>query len=453
MKKRCVKKVFFCILVSLMFITFLLTFSALGCGRRALLKENLKPEAELGQSQSTSGQSANESEILEVESTSKETQTDSIEEKLGLHAKNSTGDKKYIVILADFPDVKRQYPVDASSYRMGTLLGPYFEEASYGNLKLKGDVIGPYMLPNPVSYYSISPRNLEVDPGQIMSLVTDVINFADKDVDLDRYDYIIIGLGANQADYGMVGLNALPGMLAFQTGEVYKSASGKTIDNVSIFCENAHMGTFIHDTLHMIGGYIGDQRMLPCLYDHDLQMLYPTGDEAFNCLVNMGFWDPLSSHVPYDRKLPPAGLSSWTKIRLDWIDPDKIALVKTGQTATVKLDPLLGQDASTYVIRIPITDKTYYLVENRQKIGFDANCPTTGILVMYADDTVYECRHGEAPVKIMDANTDVPYMNDATYDIGKKDRYIDTKNNVAIILLEKDGLSYQIQITPADKAK
>ena len=453
MKKKGITKVFFCILVSLVLITFLMTFSTVSCGRRALLKEKLESNADSEQSQSASGQSADESETSEEKSISKESQTATIEEKLGLHASNSTGDKKYIVILADFPDVERQYPVDTTSNRMGTLLGPYFEAASYGNLKLKGYVTGPYMLPHPVAYYRISPRNLEVDPVKIKSLVTDVVNLADKDVDLDQYDYILIGLGANQADYGMVGLNALPGMLSFQTGAVYKSASGKTMDNVALFCENAHMGTFIHDTLHMIGGYVGDQRMAPCLYDHDLQMLYPTGDEAFKVLVNMGFWDPLSSHFPYDKELPPAGLSSWTKIRLNWIDADKIALVKTGQTVTVKLDPLLSQDALTYVIRIPITDKTYYLVENRQKIGSDANCPTTGILIMYADDSVYECRNGEAPVKIMDANPDVPYMNDATYDIGKKDQYVDTKNNVAIILLEKDDLSYQIQITTADKAK
>jgi M6 family metalloprotease-like protein len=381
------------------------------------------------------------------------TTTASIEEKLGLHATDSTGDKKYLVVLADFTDVKRQYPVDTISYRMGDLLGPYFKEASYNKLKLEGDVIGPYILPHPVAYYRISPCNLEIDPTKVTAIVTDVVNAANKDVDLYQYSYILVGLGATQPDYGMVGYCALPGMLGFKSNKEIKSASGKDIENLAVFCENAHMGTFIHDTIHMIGGYIGDQRLTPCLYDHDLQKLYPTGDDAYKILINMGFWDPLSSHFPYNKELPPSGLSSWTKLRLNWIDPDKITLVKAGQTATVELDPLLSPDASTYVIRIPITDKTYYLVENRQKIGSDANLPTTGILIMYADDTIYECRHGEAPVKIMDANPSVPYMNDATYDIGKEESYIDTKNNIAIILQKKDGQSYQIQVTTADKAK
>jgi M6 family metalloprotease-like protein len=380
------------------------------------------------------------------------TATANIEEKLGFHATNSTGEKKYLVILADFPDVKRQYPIATISNRMGNLLEPYFKEASYNKLTLKGDVIGPYVLPKPVTYYRISASNLDIDPTKIIAILTDVLNMADKEVDLGKYDYILFGLGATQPDYGMVGYCALPGMLNFRSSKDYKCASGKTIDNVAVFCENAHMGTFIHDTIHMIGGYIGDQRLTPCLYDHDLQRLYPTGEEAYKILINMGFWDPLSSHFPYNKELPPSGLSSWTKLRLNWIDPDKIALIKAGQTATAKLDPLLSSDASTYVIRIPITDKTYYLVENRQKIGSDVNLPTTGVLILYADDSVYECRHGQAPVKIMDANPSVQYMNDATYDIGKKEKYIDTDNNIAIILQEKDGQSYQIQVTTADKA-
>jgi hypothetical protein len=92
-------------------------------------------------------------------------------------------------------------------------------------------------------------------------------------------------------------------------------------------------------------------------------------------------------------------------------------------------------------------------VENRQKTVSDANCPTTGILILYADDSIYECHNNKAPVKIMDANPGVPYLNDATFDIGKRDQYIDTKNNIAIILQKKDVLSYQIQVTTADKAK
>ena len=142
------------------------------------------------------------------------------------------------------------------------------------------------------------------------------------------------------------------------------------------------------------------------------------------------------------------GHESRAQLRAE-IDPDQIALVKAGETATVTLDPLTSKDAKTLVIRIPVTSTTYYLVENRQTISSDANCPTTGILVSYADDTVLECRNGEAPVRIMDANPKVPFMNDATYDIGKVDRFVDAERNIAIILEGKDGASYRIRVTTA----
>ena len=254
-------------------------------------------------------------------------------------------------------------------------------------------------------------------------------------------------------EYGMVGLCPIPGMLGFEIESV-TNKSGEVINNAAVFGENAHLGTYVHDTLHMLGGRIDKQRLTPCLYDHDLQAKYPHMPDFAKAMINMGFWDPLSSHAPYNYELQlPTGLSSWTKLRLNWIDESKISLVPAGQTATFKLGPLTDKNAETLVIKIPVTDKTYYLVENRQKVDIDQNIPTTGVLVLYADDSIYECHQGRAPVKIMDANPGVPYLNDATFDIGKKDRYIDAKNNIAIILQKKDGLAYQIQITTADKAR
>jgi hypothetical protein len=103
------------------------------------------------------------------------------------------------------------------------------------------------------------------------------------------------------------------------------------------------------------------------------------------------------------------------------------------------------------VIKIPLSEDTFYLIENRQFIGSDENLPSSGVLILYSDDRVDECRHGNAPVKMMDANPEVPYLNDAAYDIGKKPFFVDTKNNVAIVLLAKDGLSYEIMITTPDQ--
>ena len=371
--------------------------------------------------------------------------------KLGIHTTQATGEKKYVVILADFPDVERQFPIEKISDRMLGFLSNFFSEASYQQLTFEGTMTKRYMLPHPVSYYKISPRNLEVDRTKVLSLVNDAINAADADIEFGNDLFVLIALGATNVEYGMVGYSAVPGMLGYKSDTPITTKSGEVISNAVVFCENAHLGTYVHDTLHMLGGVIDDKRMTPCLYDHDLQAKYTGGDDWAKILINMGFWDPLSSHMPYKRELPPTGLSSWTKLRLGWIDPAKIVLVNPGETTTVRLDPLSSDDAATLVIKIPLSNNTYYLIENRQPIVSDVNLPSSGVLILYADDSVDECRHGNAPVKIMDANPNVPYLNDAAFDIGKKAVFIDTANGLAIVLLKKDGLSYEIQVTTPDQ--
>jgi len=103
------------------------------------------------------------------------------------------------------------------------------------------------------------------------------------------------------------------------------------------------------------------------------------------------------------------------------------------------------------VIRIPLSPTTYYLIENRQGIGLDENLPESGVLILYADDTVAECLHGQAPVKIIDADPSVPQLEGAAFDIGegKRDAFTDEEHDITIKLLEKVDHSYEILITTA----
>jgi len=263
--------------------------------------------------------------------------------------------------------------------------------------------------------------------------------------------HVLIALGATSTEYGMVGYCAIPGMLSFASTQSITTESGEVVANAAVFCENAHLGTYIHDTLHVIGGMVDEQRVTPCLYDHELQAKYIGGEDMPKIVVNMGYWDPLSSHFPYDRSLPPTGLSSWTKLRLGWIDLDQVALVYPGETATIRLDPLVGGPKETLVIKIPLSQDTYYLLENRQAIDSDRHLPADGILLLYADDQAHECLDGQAPVKIVDANPDIAYFMDAAYDLGAQETFIDDENNLAIVLLSKDDLSYEILVTTPDQ--
>ena len=102
-----------------------------------------------------------------------------LDPKLGLHTDNAVGDKNYVVIMADFPNVQRQYSDDIMSQRLLEFVNKYYYEASYHRLNFKGTMTKHYMLPNPVEDYKIKPANLDVDPKKVISLVTDVVNAAD----------------------------------------------------------------------------------------------------------------------------------------------------------------------------------------------------------------------------------------------------------------------------------
>lgn len=355
-----------------------------------------------------------------------------------------------LVVLVEFPGTSVPNKVDRALVedRFFVKLNRYVEEMSYGRACVTGEVTPRwYRLPHSISHYRISPRNLEVDKSRLKGLVDDVLKAVEADFDVSAYDFVAFMLGAQQQEYGMIGLCAYPGMLGWQAEKALRSKNGKPVKGVAIFSYQAHLGTLFHDVAHVIGGIKADgNRALPCLYDHDLQARPGPLRETFHeAIINMGFWDPMSCHY-YKRDAPPPGISSWTRIRLGWLPEDKVALVRPGETREIMLGPLEDGRSETLAIRIPLSSTTYYLIENRQPIGFDSVLPGHGVLILRADDRIAECRHGRAPVKLVDADPAVPRLEGAAFDIGKRDRFSDAESGIAIEILEKLDRSYRIRI-------
>jgi hypothetical protein len=101
--------------------------------------------------------------------------------------------------------------------------------------------------------------------------------------------------------------------------------------------------------------------------------------------------------------------------------------IPTGQARPDAGDLCRGHDqhgsAEILMVEIPLSDTSYYLIENRQPLGYDKNLPGSGVLIMYADDGIAECRHGEAPVKLVNAHPSVPHLEGAAFDVGGKDSF------------------------------
>lgn len=358
--------------------------------------------------------------------------------------------QKGIVVLVEFPDVQHSVNRDMVDRRFSRQLNAYVREMSYDQVSLEVDVTQKwYTLPRPVDRYRISPRNLEVDRSKVRDLIDDSLDLAGRDVDFSRYSFVVIFLGATLRDYGMIGLCGYPGMLGWTAEGSLRTKGGQVVKGgVAIFCFQAHLGTLFHDVAHILGGVQNGKRMVPCLYDHDLQAKPgPIRETAVDAMINMGFWDPMSCHY-YKRMSAPPGISAWTKLRLNWLDRSKVRVIQPGETAEVVLGPLADGSAETLAVRIPVARDRYYLIENRQPIGFDQVLPGSGILIMYADDSVAECRRGKAPVKLVNANPSVPHLEGAAFDVGRKDVFRDDRNRLTVQLKEKIGRFYRLLVSP-----
>lgn len=356
--------------------------------------------------------------------------------------------RKGLVILVEFPDIVP--PVDEDFVRERfKKLDFYVREMSYGKVCTDVDITGWHRLPDSLKRYAISPANLKVDKSRVVRLIQNAIDAADGKNDFSRYSFVVLFLGAQFKEYGMVGLCGYPGMLGWEQDIVFKTKSGQIVrGGVAIFTYQAHIGTLFHDVAHVWGGVSAGKRVLPCLYDHDIQAKHPTNDTGFaEALINMGYWDPLSCHF-YKRNIPPPGISSWTKLRLGWIAQEKVRVVDPKQGSEIVLGPLEDGSSETLVIKIPLTESRFCLIENRQAIGsFDPHLPGKGILIMYADDSIEECRYGKSPVRLINADPAVPYLQGAAFDLPGKGVFTDKENGIEVRIVEKIGDSYRIRIS------
>lgn len=353
-----------------------------------------------------------------------------------------------LVVLIKFPQLQPPFRMPFAVDRFQKLSG-YISKMSYGSVCVDFDFTDWVQMPEPISSYKISPANLKVDKSRVTRLIQDAIDGADAAHDFSQYDYLAIFMGARFPDYGMVGLCGYPGMLGWQQKIVFKTKRKRQVvpNGVAIFTASAHLGTLFHDSAHVLGGVVDGKRQVPCLYDHDLQEKYPTRDRGFaRAMINMGFWDPMSCHF-YEYRSPPPGLSSWTKIRLGWLPPEKIKVVNPDIPSETLLVPLEDGSSGTLAVRVRLSPMRYILIENRQPLGaFDSVLPKHGVLIMQANDSIAECRYGKAPVRLVDANPDKEFMLGAAFDLPGVSSYIDTENKIEIKLLEKLGKSYRVSV-------
>jgi len=121
------------------------------------------------------------------------------------------------------------------------------------------------------------------------------------------------------------------------------------------------------------------------------------------------------------------------------MESNQIRTVDKGARLNVTLHPQ-EKAASLLVLRVPIADRQYYLVEVRQRIGFDFALPTTGVLISHVDESY----GGGGKVRVVDANPLTMTIDDSPFQVGQT--FSDAESQIAISILWTEDGDYQVYV-------
>ena len=283
-------------------------------------------------------------------------------------------------------------------------LAEYYDEISYGALQLDGQVMGNaantdcITLPNTHDFYDGAG-------GDADQMVTDAIAIADTYIDFTPYDndgntqvdalgLIYAGGGthdgcaADDPPDGSGGDSLWPH--SGGVGPLNVDGGARTVDRHIVNSELTYpltnqpppttdctvmqtIGLFAHEFGHSLG--------LPDLYDTD-------GSSS-----GVGRWSAMASQFisTVNNADTPGHFDPWSKWFLGWITPTDY----TGQNVSVALDRVEDNGEVAQFLANPGGAERggtgeYFLVENRQLVGFDQGLDGCGILVWHIEEGMSE---------------------------------------------------------------
>ncbi len=301
------------------------------------------------------------------------------------------GEKKGLIILVNFSNASFQEANDNALYqRIANEVGlsegdfkgsmyDYFYAQSDGQFKLNFDVVGPVTVSKARSYYG--ENDSEGNDKHPAEMVIEALKLADSQVDYANYDWnddgeveqvYVVYAGKGEADGG-ASSTIWPHEWTLNEAKYYNDGSGaQTLDGVKIntyACggelsgsgEIAGIGTMCHEFSHCLG--------YPDFYDTD----YSGGQ-------GMGYWDLMDSGSYNGNGHQPAGYTSYERWVAGWKTP-----IELTTTQTISNMKALTAEGESYVIYNPGNRDEYLLLENRQKMGWDAALPGEGLLILHVD--------------------------------------------------------------------
>ncbi len=302
-----------------------------------------------------------------------------------------TGSRKLLVILVKFSDhpssVAGTYFDSLMFSQTGQSVWDYYDEASYGTLSIDpGDlpsVIGWQTAPQTYAYYTNGQGGTGPYPQNSQKLCEDLIAQIDATVDFSNYDGnndgIVDGIVIIHSGSGAERTGNLNDIWSHKWS-IWPSQvrDGKTISSYTIQPEywdspgDMTIGVYCHELGHLILG-------LPDLYDYDDGVGASRGLGLWSLMAS-GSWGGPSFDGDY-----PSLLDAWSRVAAGWVTPTVISAA--GNDVSI---PAVQSSPTIFKLWTdggPIGDE-YYLVENRQRVGYDTYLPGDGLLIYHVDDAV-----------------------------------------------------------------
>jgi len=180
---------------------------------------------------------------------------------------------KPLVIKVEFPGTWRNISTGSVRKKYLDQLDAYVREMSYNRVCIKGEITDKwYKLPSPISNYWIPWQNRQVNRSIVRNLVSDSLNAVDQEIDVSKYDFVIIALAATFEEWGNSGFTAYPGMVGLKSDKILFTRSGRKVNRgIAVDASTAELGQVFHHVARVLGGVKDGKRVLPCLYDQDIE--------------------------------------------------------------------------------------------------------------------------------------------------------------------------------------
>lgn len=298
------------------------------------------------------------------------------------------GKKKGLIILVQFKDmafkpannpilydkIVNQRGFTSSEGFVGSVKD-YFLDQSQGQFEIDFDVVGPVTMANNYSYFGGNDTfGNDLRPGEMVAKacqgVDANVNFADYDWNGDGEVDMVYVLYAGQGEANSKNPSTIwphEWGLAYNDYGKILLADGVYINTYA--CSNElggtgsidGIGTICHEFSHCLG--------LPDMYDVNY-----SGNFGMDC------WD-LMDYGSYNADgFIPAGFTAYERMFCGWQTP-----IELNTDQSVMSMEALNKGGDAYIIYNEGNRDEYYLLENRQKTGWDAALYGAGLLISHVD--------------------------------------------------------------------